>query len=63
MNKPAHDTEKRRKAFIQNQNHCPLCNTKLAIKVETYLEDGNIREEAECPKCDLLARVKDHKMH
>lgn len=49
--------------FIENQNHCPLCNTQLTIRVETYLENYTLREEASCPKCQLLARVKDHKMH
>jgi transcription elongation factor Elf1 len=51
------------RAFIQRQNECPLCGHKLEIRVETYLENFTIREEAHCPECDVLARVKDHKMH
>lgn len=53
----------RHETFIENQNHCPLCNSQLTIRVESYLENYTLREEASCPKCQLLARVKDHKMH
>jgi RNA polymerase subunit RPABC4/transcription elongation factor Spt4 len=49
--------------FVQVQNTCPLCNSQLTIRVESYLEDFTLREEATCPKCQILARVKDHKMH
>ncbi len=55
--------ENRHQAFIERQNHCPLCGTQLEIRVESYLEDYTLREEAHCPDCDVLARVKDHKMH
>lgn len=50
------------KAFIEIQNSCPLCGHWLDIKVETYLEDFNLREEAHCPKCDIPARIRNHKM-
>ncbi len=53
----------RRESFIEVQNTCPLCNTGLDIRVESYLEDYMLREEASCPNCKVLARVKDHKMH
>lgn len=53
----------RHETFKESQNHCPLCNSQLTIKVETYLENFTLKEEASCPKCQLLARVKDHKMH
>jgi hypothetical protein len=53
----------RHQAFVQVQNTCPLCNSQLTIRVETYLENYTLREEASCPKCRVLARVKDHKMH
>lgn len=49
-------------AFIESQNTCPLCNSQLTIRVESYLENFTLREEATCPKCQVLARVKDHKM-
>lgn len=55
--------EHRRRAFIEVQNTCPLCNSQLTIRVESYLEDYTLREEASCPSCQLMARVKDHKMH
>lgn len=50
-------------AFIERQNHCPLCGSELEIQVETYLENFTLREEARCPSCDVMTRVKDHKMH
>lgn len=55
--------EGRRQTFIEVQNTCPLCNSQLTIKVESYLENYTLREEATCPSCQILARVKDHKMH
>jgi hypothetical protein len=55
--------DSRHENFKESQNHCPLCNSQLTIKVETYLENYTLKEEASCPKCQLLARVKDHKMH
>jgi CRISPR/Cas system-associated protein Cas10 (large subunit of type III CRISPR-Cas system) len=48
--------------FIETQNHCALCNTPLEIKVESYLEDYFLREEAECPSCKIKTRVKNHKI-
>jgi hypothetical protein len=53
----------RHQAFVEVQNTCPLCNSQLTIRVESYLENYTLREEASCPKCQVLARVKDHKMH
>jgi hypothetical protein len=53
----------RHQAFMEIQNTCPLCNSQLTIRVESYLENYTLREEATCPKCQVLARVKDHKMH
>ena len=53
----------RHQSFVELQNTCPLCNSQLTIRVESYLEGYNLREEATCPKCQVLARVKDHKMH
>lgn len=55
-------TKLRRQTFIEVQNTCPLCSSELTIRVESYLEDYTLREEATCPNCQVLARVKDHKM-
>lgn len=55
-------TNARHQAFVQVQNTCPLCNSQLTIRVESLLENYTLREEASCPKCQILARVKDHKM-
>ena len=67
MNTPHRDDEDtttcRHQTFVQIQNTCPLCHTQLTIRVESYLENFTLREEASCPKCQLPARVKDHKMH
>lgn len=57
------DLTSRHKAFIEIQNSCPLCGHHLEIRVETYLENFTLREEAHCPECEVPARVKDHKMH
>lgn len=55
-------TEKHHWAFIEKQNQCPLCGSQLDIQVESYLEDYTLREQAHCPSCEVLTRVKDHKM-
>ncbi len=57
------DLTSKHKAFIEIQNSCPLCGEHLEIRVETYLEDFTLREEAHCKSCEVPARVKDHKMH
>ena len=53
---------RRYQTFVEMQNTCPLCNSQLTIRIESYLEGFTLREEASCPKCQVLARVKDHKM-
>ncbi|MBX7231320.1 MAG: hypothetical protein K1X29_04445 [Bdellovibrionales bacterium] len=57
------DLNTRQKKFVERQNLCPLCNTQLDISTESYLEDFFLREEARCPECELLARIKDHKIN
>ncbi len=57
------EQKKRHSAFKEIQNTCPLCNDELTIRVETYLENDMLREEASCPTCQILTRVKNHKMH
>jgi len=49
--------------FVESQNHCALCSSPLEIKVESYLEDYYLREEAECTSCKVKTRVKNHRMH
>jgi len=56
------DMTGRQREFIASQNLCPLCEEQLEIHVESYLEDFMLREEAHCPNCEVLARIKDHKM-
>ncbi|OFZ20051.1 MAG: hypothetical protein A2Z20_08240 [Bdellovibrionales bacterium RBG_16_40_8] len=52
----------REQHFLRSQNNCALCNSHLDIRVESYLDDYYLREEAECPKCKVKARVKNHKI-
>lgn len=54
---------KRHQSFVEIQNSCPLCSDTLMIRVESYLENDMLREEASCPTCQILTRVKNHKMH
>jgi len=49
--------------YIEMQNHCPLCNSELNIKVTSYLENNTIKEEAYCESCNIKTRSKDHKYH
>ena len=49
--------------FIESQNNCPLCGTKLEIHVDSYLQNFTVKEEAFCPSCQTKTRVKDHRMH
>jgi CRISPR/Cas system-associated protein Cas10 (large subunit of type III CRISPR-Cas system) len=51
------------KQFIELQNQCALCGTELQIKVESYLEDYYLLEQAECPVCQIKTRQKNHRMH
>ncbi|MEQ1665203.1 MAG: hypothetical protein ABL927_07510 [Bdellovibrionales bacterium] len=62
MNQDTKRLSSKQKSFVENQNHCALCNSLLVIKVESYLEDYFIREEAECTTCKIKTRVKNHKM-
>lgn len=57
------EQKKRHNSFKEVQNTCPLCNDTLSIRVESYLENNMLREEASCPTCQILTRVKNHKMH
>ena len=59
---PPHTLSRTARAFVENQNQCALCNSVLVIKVESYLEDYYLREEAECPTCKIKTRVKNHKL-
>ncbi len=50
-------------AFIEMQNNCPLCGGPLEIQIKPSEQAHSLREEATCPSCEVLARIKDHKMH
>lgn len=47
------------KAFISVQCNCALCANNLEISVSSGA-DGDVKEEAFCPKCDMKLRSKTH---
>ncbi len=47
------------KAFVSLQSNCSLCTTNLKLSVST-LDNGEIKEEAYCPQCELRLRSKNH---
>jgi hypothetical protein len=55
--------DRKRQLFVESQNHCALCNSPLDIKVESYLDENFIKEEASCPTCKISTRVKNHRAH
>lgn len=46
--------------FIENQNNCALCNSELTIRVATLPNGPYLIEEANCPRCKIKTRVKNH---
>lgn len=49
--------------FIEDQNHCALCEGRLIIKTIPVENEQCLREEAYCPRCDVKTRVKNHRVH
>jgi hypothetical protein len=47
------------KAFVSLQCNCALCNTDLEINVSRQ-DNGEIKEDAYCPQCELRLRSKSH---
>lgn len=47
------------KAFVAVQCNCALCATELVLTV-SHVNNGEIKEEAYCPQCDLRMRSKVH---
>ncbi len=47
------------KAFVSLQCNCSLCATNLEISVSA-LDNGEIKEEAFCPQCELRLRSKSY---
>lgn len=47
------------KAFVSLQSNCSLCTTNLELSV-TVMDNGEIKEEAFCPQCELRLRSKSH---
>lgn len=49
-------------AYIKLQCNCVLCNSALELKFESP-GDGEIKEEATCPECEIRTRAKIHAIH
>lgn len=49
------------KAYLKLQSNCVLCNSALELKFES-LNEGEIKEEATCPQCEIRARAKIHSL-
>ncbi|MBY0553712.1 hypothetical protein K2P97_04230 [bacterium] len=48
-------------AYLKLQCNCVLCNATLELKFET-VGDGEIKEEATCPDCEIRTRAKIHSL-
>jgi hypothetical protein len=52
--------------FQSEHESCVLCGTQLEMKFEKFeaVQNGPvmIRETAECPRCTVRARSKDHQL-
>ncbi len=52
--------------YQSEHESCVLCGTKLELKFEkidcTKTEPSMVRETAECPRCTIRARSKDHRL-
>jgi hypothetical protein len=48
-------------AYIKLQCNCVLCSTALELKFES-LGEGEIKEEATCPECEIRTRAKIHSL-
>lgn len=47
------------KAFVSIQCNCALCANNLEITVSSK-DNGEVKEEAFCTKCDMKLRSKSH---
>ena len=52
----------KQKDYLNLQCNCVLCGTALELKFEN-LGEGEIKEEANCPQCEIRARAKIHQLH
>ena len=49
----------KQQAYLKLQCNCVLCNSALELKFESI--DGlEIKEEANCPECEIRTRAKIH---
>ena len=62
LNKAWEREKKIKKAFMQDQYECPVCEGELDIFVE-QVDDFEVKEEARCAKCAKLIRIEGHTVH
>lgn len=48
-------------AYLKLQCNCVLCNTPLELKFEN-VGISEIKEEANCPNCEIRTRAKIHSL-
>ena len=49
------------KAYLKLQCNCVLCNSPLELKFEN-INSTEVKEEANCPQCEIRARAKIHQL-
>lgn len=51
----------KQQAYLKLQCNCVLCGTPLEMKFESVGQD-EIKEEANCPQCEIRTRAKIHSL-
>ncbi len=46
--------------FILSQNNCTLCGSQLEVSHKTNETLGTIKEEAQCPSCEVRIRARTY---
>jgi transcription elongation factor Elf1 len=49
------------KDYLKLQCNCVLCNSALELKFE-LIDSTEIKEEANCPQCEIRTRAKIHSL-
>lgn len=48
--------------FLEQENYCVLCQSKLRIWITEYLANYMVIEEAKCDTCQIIIRTLKHKI-
>jgi len=46
--------------YIEDQNHCCLCGSKLTFEHKVDYLVMQVREDADCPTCHIRLKTKSH---